>query len=360
MQPYQEIVETVPIFFFIWDLRKKTTVFFSERFYHERQGDYYKSDKESEDLRQYISPEDQGDYDAFFENLSQQDDYRGQIILKAGDKLENIKWLSLETYPMIEDGEVNRLVGHIRDVTYEKENSQSLNEQLQSLDVIAFMLAHELSSPISNIMGLSDFLKEKVTEDDREEYLHFFDKIYNYGGEVLTLARGMVSLINLQGLKHEKIKKVNFSLRSYLQKEVEDFYFRDEHKKIKIAYELGEEASIEADKSKLKLAIGEILLYLVKKSKGLSDIIISMPQRSDEKYDDICIYSQRLNLPKAEIYKILDISAQLKLADVTGRKISGMLELVIANEIIQLHDGRLDIYESDEKEGIKIQLPASG
>ena len=36
----------------------------------------------------------------------------------------------------------------------------------------------------------------------------------------------------------------------------------------------------------------------------------------------------------------------------------GMLELVLAKEIVELHEGRLSFYEEDDKKGFQIQLPA--
>lgn len=358
MQLHQEIVDTIPMFFFIWDTDKQETIFISERFYNERSGEYHNPVEPKEDLRQYLSPKSQREYDDFFAGLSSKNNYLGEIELEAADNLDNIRWVMLKTYPVQENKHVKRIIGHIRDITYEKESYQLLNERLKSLDVVAFMLAHELSAPISNIMGLADFLQQQVAEGDTEDYLYLFDKIFNYGGEVLTLARGMVSLINLQGLKDERVKKKKIQFRDFLEKEVKDFYFRDKRKKIRLADNIQDDDVVFADRAKFKWAIGELLLYLVKKSKGTADVIVSMPEKGSSQLDTICVYSEGLNLPTTEIRRLLSLPTDLKLSDVQGRKISGMLELIIAKDIIQLHEGKLDIYETDQYEGIKIILPA--
>ena len=357
MHPYQEIVETVPIFFFIWDIQKKESIFISERFFHEYLDGHYEPDQHSKDLREYISPENREDYDAFFESLSPENNYRGSIELKAGDKLGKLEWLCLETYPIMKNGEVTRLAGHIRDISYEKQNYELLDEQVQSLDVVAFMLAHELSAPVSNIMGLADFLKHMVSEENAREHLHLFDTVYNFGGEILTLARGMVNLINLQVEKAQRIEKRDLPLRSFLENGLKEFYYRHQKSQIKVEVELTGELEIHADPDKLKWAIDELLLYLLKISGKKADIIISAPREENKHDDQICIYAENLDLPKEEIRKILQKSKRLELTDVTGRKISGMLELVIANEIVRLQGGQLSLYEKDNLEGIAIQLP---
>lgn len=357
MHHYKEIVDTVPVFFFIWDIQKKETVFISDKFFQEHLDGHRQPDPPSKNLRQYISPESQRDYSAFFENLSPKNNYRGSIELKAADCLEMIGWLCLETYPVMKTDEITRLVGHIRDITYEKQSYELLDEQVQSLDVVAFMLAHELSAPVSNIMGLSDFLKQVVIEEDAKEHLHIFDTIYNFGGEIMTLARGLVSLINLQLVKTNNVKKTHFKLRPFLDNELKDFYFRHQQYQIQVEYELSDQLEMYADQRKLKWAIDELLLYLLKMSKKRADIFISAPRDEPDKGDQICVYAKNLDLPKDEIQQVLSKSNRLELTDVAGKKISGMLELVIANEIVQLHGGKLDIYEQDDMEGIVIILP---
>lgn len=359
MEPYQEIVDTVPMFFFIWDIQKKETIFISECFYDERIKDYHQPKKAREDLRQYISPEGQADFDSFFESLSPENNYTGEKELKAADNLESIRWMSLKTYPVMKDNLVDRVVGHIRDITREKDNYQLLSEQANSLDVISFMLAHELSAPVSNIMGLTDFLKDKLAKEGHREYLHLFDTVYNFGGEILTLARGLVSLINLQSVKSDKVSKKFFQLRPFLEEELKEFYFRHQHSQIKVEYELNAEVQVLADQRKLRWAIDELLLYLLKVSKENADIFVDAPEGDDTAYSHICIYAHDPNIPKAEVLKVLETSSRLKLADVTGSKIKGMLELVIANEIIQLHGGRLNLFESEDRKGIEILLPSS-
>jgi len=70
------------------------------------------------------------------------------------------------------------------------------------------------------------------------------------------------------------------------------------------------------------------------------------------------MYVNDQNLPKESLQQVLDSSTRLQLPDVQGKKLTGMLELVIAKEIIELHKGKLSLYEADGNQGFLIQLPA--
>lgn len=353
---YQDIVETVPVFFFVWDIHEKKTIFLSDSLYNERAYDYESFDPK-EDLRQYISEACRSDYDDFFENLTADKQYKGEITLQTSDSLENIEWVRIETFPIKNTGKFKRLAGNIRDVTREQEDYESLSEQVGSLDAVAFLLAHELSAPLANIMGLTDFLKSKVSDHDQEDFLYLYDTIYNFGGEIMTLSRGLVSLIKLQDRKSNKISQEELPLQPFLEKELQDFYLRDDKKQIELELDFSEQVKVWADREKLKLAIGELLLYLIKMSDKAVNIYISTPEAKTQGFDDICIYVTGLDLPKESLQQVLESSTRLRLSDVQGKKLTGMLELVIAKEIVELHEGKLSLYEADGNQGFLIQLP---
>lgn len=354
---YQDIVETVPIFFFVWDINHKKTIFLSNSLYNARVDDYESFDPK-EDLRQYISEAHQPDYDQFFENLAPDNQYKGEITLQTSDNLENIDWVHIETFPIKNRGKFKRLAGHIRDVTREYEDYESLSDKAGKLDAVAFLLAHELSAPVANIMGLADFLKARASEQDQDDFLYLYDTIYNFGGEIMTLGRGLISLITLQDLKSDKIRKEELQLQPFLEKELEEFYHRNDKKRIGLEFNFSGQMRVWADREKLKMAIGELLLYLIKMSDEATNIHFSTPDATSQDFDDLCMYVNDPDLPKESLQQVLDSSTRLQLPDVQGKKLTGMLELVIAKEIIELHKGKLSLYEADGNQGFLIQLPA--
>jgi len=355
---YKKIVNTVPVFFFLWSRDQKETIFISEKFYNEKSKDYYAPQEPKEDLRQYIHPESQSEYDAFFENLTEENDYNDDIELRAGDSLPDIKWMKISTFPVVNQGdEIEYIAGHISDVTNSMEHSKLLEDQVRSLDTITFMLAHELTSPVTNMMGLSELLKSKAREAGVTQNLQLYDSIYNFGGEVLTLARGLVSLLDLQSGKEPfELEKVN--LKDFVDALIANFYLKTSSKTIQLtAEQFDPDMSVQVNPVKFSRAIEEILVYMLKYTQAKGEIIISQAPGPNKEHLTIRITSHSISLSLKSIKRVLDRSSRLSMLDVKGQGVRGMLELVIAKEIIELHQGVLELLDGDEVQGFVISLP---
>ena len=355
---YEKIVNTVPVFFFLWSRDQQETIFISEQFYDEKSNDYHSPNESREDLRQYIHPESQQDYDQFFANLSQANDYNDEIEVRAGDGLPNITWLKINTFPVIEQGEeIKFIAGHISDESRSKENNQLLQEQVESLDTVTFMLAHELTSPVTNIMGLSELLKSKAADAGLDQHRHLYDTIYNFGGEILTLAHGLVNLLHLQSSKDQFTLKET-QLKPFVEERLRKFYLKPNAKKIKITHSgIDENITVQIQPANFAKAIEESLIYLIKHIDSDSEISIATPPPHNSDQITICITSTDVVLPEEAVERVLDRSSRLGILDVKGRKVRGMLELVIAKEVCELHQGRLKMVDEDGKQGLKIILP---
>nr|WKN38863.1 hypothetical protein K4G66_09125 [Tunicatimonas sp. TK19036] len=354
---YKKIVDTVPVFFFLWSQEKKETIFISEQFYDHHSKDYYVSEGSRHDLRQYIHPESQSAYDQFFLGLTEENDYHNEIELCASDNLPGIRWMKISTFPVINEGkEIESIAGHIRDITHTKEHSKFLQDQVESLDTVMFMLAHELSAPITNMMGLTDMLKNKAAQAGLATDLHLYDSIYNFGGEVLTIAHGLVSLLELQSQK-DPLTFTEVSLKPLLGEIINNFYLKPNTKTITLSYtDIREDASVHLHSEKFGKAIEELLVFLVRCSKADGTISLLTPPAAHPNQLELRMVAPGANLAIPSIKQVLDRSSRLSMLDVKGRAMRGMLELVIAKEIVELHQGRLELLE-DQPLGFAIKLP---
>ena len=355
---YKRIVETIPVFFFVWDVDKKETVFINEKFYDHRHDRYYAPDTPRENLRQYVAEESQADYDTFFAKLSNNSNSNNFIKLKANN-LPQIRWIKISTFPIDEqDNQTHYITGHISDVTYEHEHGQILEEQVDNIDTIIFMLAHELSSPITNIMGLAEYFRQRAEKGENPQPTYLYDTIYNRGGEVLTLARGMVSLLNLQFDK-EEFTREDIQLKPFIEELIDNFYHRSNvtNATISVAH-IDESIRVPMQAEKFGKAIEELLVYLIKRAESNQTISLFTSDTDQPDQIQLCVVTTATNLPQSAIQNVLNRSSKLTLSDVKGRGVRGMLELVIAKEIVELHQGKLKLLNEHEAQGFLIKLPA--
>lgn len=110
---YKTITETVPEFFFVYNLLQKKITLVSLRFYELADG--------SEDaphnykFRSYIHPEDQLSFEQFFRDLSPENNFTYQIELRTMESLGDKRWVELNAFPVEQEHgpEVELVVGHI-------------------------------------------------------------------------------------------------------------------------------------------------------------------------------------------------------------------------------------------------------
>ncbi|MEK6478789.1 hypothetical protein WJR50_14680 [Catalinimonas sp. 4WD22] len=355
---YKEIVNTIPVFFFLWDRDEKETTFISEQFYDYRSGSYFSSKDDRADLRQYIHPDFQEVYDNFFTELSEDNNFHNKVDLKAADNLPKIQWVQLSSYPIVNNGQrIKYISGHIRDITSEKAKYQVLEDQVKGLDTVLFLMAHELSAPTANIMGLSDMLKLKVDHEANQEYLHFYDTITDLAGEIQTITRGLIGLIEMQS-SQDQINSSSHWLFTLLEKAVKGLMYNKTHSPEKIDFQsVLPEVRVYVQEDQFIRAMEELLLYMQKYNQQHYTVKIHTQENQNEQQVDIIVATEDIMLPMESIKRVLEHKGRLELKDVKGHRFRGALELIIAKEIIEKHKGCLVPFEDKKQKGFCISLP---
>ena len=354
---YKKIVDTVPVFFFLWSQRKKATIFISERFYDHRSQDNQVAESSRYDLRQYVHPESQLDYDRFFSQLSQENGFHDEIELRASCHIPGIRWMKLSTFPVDDDGgAVESIAGHITDISQTKEHYEFLEDQVESLDTVAFMLTHDLTSPITNMMGLAEVLKSEVVQTGNTENIHLYDSIYNFGEEVITTIHGLVNLLELSA-KKEKLILSKFSLTTLLQQVTKNFHFKFHSETVIFSgNDMQEDTYAYLHPENFEKAIEELMMYLLKYTTADSTVSLTLSPFTSPDRINLGVTVSGVRLPTASIRRVLNCSSALSVKDVQGRALRGMLGLVIAKEIVELHQGTLRLVEG-EPSGFAVDLP---
>lgn len=358
-QVHKAILDTVPVIFFLWDIEKKKTVFISKRFYDQSSDTPSDNDTDRGDLRQYVHKNSRRAYDEFFESLLQNENLDHSVEVRAADTLKGIRWMKLSTYPVESDDELKFVAGHISDITKEKETSRLLEEQVESLDTVTFMLAHELSAPVSNMMGLAELLRCEAEEAQHTKNIHLYRTIIHYGQEILTVARGLVNLIEVQaGQKTLELREIN--LGAFVTDVVQKFYYRlNNHTTNLVSECIPDEATVCVSATDLGRGIDELLIYLLKHLDQTTDrrIVISSPPSPIRDWVLLCVASTAADLPYQRVRAILSQPTRLNQMNVKGSQTRGLLELIIAKEITELHGGKLSLLEADDQGGFVISLP---
>ena len=184
---YKTITETVPEFFFVYDLLNKEIIFVSPRFYELIQ--VHPDQKPLHELfREFIHPEHRADLDRFFSDLSIKNEYSARTELKVNEEISKIKWVKLHTHPIEKEDiqQVSHVVGHILDISERIRRYDLLEEEKEKLDSVLKIVAHDLRAPFSQVYMLTNLMHDQMTPEEQKRFGSYLQMLRSWGNARLT------------------------------------------------------------------------------------------------------------------------------------------------------------------------------
>lgn len=351
---YKTITETVPEFFFVYNLLQKKVTFVSPQFY-ELAGESLDGSKKI-GLRSYIHPEDQEAFDHFFTQLSKKNDFTHRIELRTHEDLGDIKWIEINTFP-VDNGEkaVEQVVGHIIDITVKKDRIVLLENEQEKLDSVLKILAHDLRAPFSQVYLIAEILRNMMSEEENEKFGMYIGMLQQLGNRSLSLLDNLLRLVALQeGTLSLDLKK--HDLREVLYNIKEAFKVNLEEKQISCSIQKPDFAVVaEVDFLLLEQAISNLLSNSVKFTPDGGDIFLRISQQ--EKVAKIEVEDSGIGIPEKHVPDLFQEFPKIRRKGLKGEKSTG-LGLAISKQIIKLHKGTIHV-KSQENKGTRfiITLP---
>jgi len=258
-------------------------------------------------------------------------------------------------------GKPVRIIGVVADITERKtteraleENEKQLRELVATKDKLFSIIAHDLKSPFTSIIGFSDMLIEKIQRkayDDIEEYATIIQK---------SSWRAMDLLTNLFDWSRLQTGKMNFNPGTFdivkTIKEVISLYNDTAlHKSISISSYIPESFNVNADEPMIGTVLRNLLSNAIKFTNPGGHINISAFQ-SDSEYI-VEITDDGIGMNSSVIEKLF-INGSYSIKGTNGEEGTG-LGLILCKEFILKHNGRIWA-ESEPGKGSKFTftLPA--
>jgi PAS domain S-box-containing protein len=124
-------------------------------------------------------------------------------------------WIEGTLTNMLHEPSVNALVSNFRDIS-EKKNAEEQKEKMitdlvrysKNLEQFAYVVSHNLRSPIANILGLSNLLKGKLNTKDRERSQEF---LYKAVEQLDTTVKDLNKILEVRSGASQNHEPVNLS-----------------------------------------------------------------------------------------------------------------------------------------------------
>ncbi len=233
----------------------------------------------------------------------------------------------------------------LKDITAEKE-AERLKTEFYS------MMAHEMRTPISVVLGYSQLILDDKAGEVSELQREFLKGIEEKGKVLMTLVDDFLEVSRLEN-KFIKLEKSKFDIAGLVIKTINGIKLLADNKNISLKSTSGEEVlTVYADRDKLEHVMINVVENAIKYTEEGGAISVSCSRRDDGV--EILVADTGIGMSSEEIEYIFDRFKRLGKAE--RKKIKGTgLGLAIVKEIVDAHEGSIEV-ESEDGVGSKFRI----
>lgn len=229
----------------------------------------------------------------------------------------------------------NELVNKKRELAKKNAELEKLNNLKNTFLSIA---AHDLRSPLSSIIGFSEFLIEETCDILSKDHLEYISIINTSSNFMLGLINNLLDISKIESGKLElDLTKTNISL--LIKKNIKVNNISAKKKNIEIFF-IDDNNSLEIliDKDKIEQVLNNLISNAIKFSMKNTIIEISLKSTPEEVIITVKDHGQ--GIPKNELEKLFKPFEKTSVKSTDGEKTTG-LGLLIVKKIVEKHNGKV-------------------
>ncbi len=255
------------------------------------------------------------------------------------------KWISTTKVPTYDDfGNVTGLVGISRDITQVKLNEEKLrkySEELKELnatkDRFLSIIAHDLKSPFSTLLGFLEILKEEYANLPPEQLAQFIENAAESAKNVFALLENLLQWAYLQKGKIV-VDKQKVDLYEITEETVKVLKPRAEEKKIKLINFVEKEMFAFSDRNLVQTVIRNITNNAIKFTKEDGKIELKAQKQGDNILYSIA--DTGIGMDEETKEKLFKLDENISKPGTSGEKGTG-LGLIISKDMIEKNGGKI-------------------
>ncbi len=210
-----------------------------------------------------------------------------------------------------------------------------LHDSFARLSEFSSDLAHELRTPINNLMGQTQVTLSR--ERSADEYRAVLESNLDEYERLARMIRDMLFLAKTDNAQ-ETLHAEALDLRKELDKIAEFYQVAADERNIRIT--VAGDGMLNADRILLQRAAGNLLTNAIRHAEANSDIRISV-SRSDKQID-ISISNRGAGIPEGKLARVFNRFYRLEAVENRSESGSG-LGLAIVKSIMELHGGSVSV-----------------
>ncbi len=245
--------------------------------------------------------------------------------------------------------QLNRDINNLqRQLINEKRNLENMlsildekNKELQKTnrqkDKLFSVIAHDLKSPFSGLIGFAEILKDNVNELSAEQLNEYTGYIYKSANNTFDLIENLLEWASLQR-STIKLYPKKISVNKFMEEVLEPISEQALEKNILIHRELPDNLEWIADRNMLTSILRNLLTNAIKFSYAGNTVLVTIRQINDELLFSVTDYG--VGMPE-ETTKNLFLNEYNESTRGTGDEKGSGLGLAICKDFVELHGGKI-------------------
>lgn len=216
------------------------------------------------------------------------------------------------------------------------------------------IIAHDLRSPFTGLMGVAQFMSKFATEMSSEELQKNAERIYDAARGVFTLLENLLNWSRLQ-IGAVEFDPASLNLKDMIEQIFSIYKHNAIEKKINLLNNVDIEAKVLADFKMTDAVFRNIINNALKFTPHGGEVKVYTKLRDSEV--EIAIEDNGIGIAKEDIEKLFRIDVQYTRSGTNEEKGSG-LGLILCKEFVEKNEGKLWVESKINKGSIfKISLP---
>lgn len=208
------------------------------------------------------------------------------------------------------------------------------------------IVAHDLRSPFSSIIGILELLKLSLKEFNKEEIEEYINIVYNSANNTLSLLDNLLKWAVSQN-KEKNFNPVKINLYELLREEVESIRTSARQKQIAISHSIEPGMNVTADIQMVRTILRNLINNAIKYTNINGKIKINACELN--KFVEVTVIDNGIGISAENKRKLFKIDAFHSTPGTHNEKGTG-LGLLLCKEFVELHGGSIRI-ESEAGKG---------
>jgi signal transduction histidine kinase len=220
-----------------------------------------------------------------------------------------------------------------------EQQSKKLTEIVSSNGKFLSIIAHDLRSPFSSIIGILELLRLSLKEFNKDEVEEYIEIVYNSANNTLTLLDSL--LLWAASQNNEKyFNPVKINLYELVREEIESLRTLAVQKHIKMIHSVEPDLNVTGDIQMVKTVLRNLISNAIKYTN--SNGIIAIDTSEKKQFIEVSIKDNGVGISTANQKKLFKNDSFYSSPGTKEEKGTG-LGLLLCKEFVELHGGNIRV-----------------